>query len=216
MALKTFHNYFYDQGILISTDNIAISWLRSLNAPTGQVARLLQQLETYTITAEHRPGKSHITADALFRRPCKVCQRQENLSKQVQGLSQEGTVSDEHVYCLRAEPTECFSPSESIQIVTRSQQATTEDHLKPNQALLDGWQLSEIRAAQLNDNDMAIYLVARPDDSEQSAWSKVSSGSSSLKTLWRHWDQLVVRGGMLYREFAADKNSNTIFQLQCN
>ena len=213
MALKTFHHYVYGQEILLRTDNIAVSWLRSLKAPTGQVARWLQQLETYNITAEHRPGKSHVTADALSRRPCKVCQRQETLSSEVQGLSQESTVSDEHVCCLTAEPAECYSPPESIRIVTRSQQATTEDQLKHNQALLDGWQPSEIRAAQLNDNDMAIYLVAREDDSKQPAWNKVSSGSSSLKTLWRHWDRLVVRGGMLYREFTADENSDTIFQL---
>ena len=193
MALKTFHHYVYGQEILLRTDNIALSWLRSLKAPTGQVARWLQQLETYNITAEIGRGKSHVIADALSRRPCKVCQRQETLSSEVQGLSQEGTVSDEHVCCLTAEPAECYSPPESIRIVTRSQQATTEDQLKPNQALLDGWQPSEIRATQLNDNDMAIYLVVREDDSEQPAWNKVSSGSSSLKTLWRHWDRLVVR-----------------------
>ena len=106
MALKTFHHYVYGQEILLRTDNIAVSWLRSLKAPTGQVARWLQRLETYNITAEHRPGKSHVTAGALSRRPCKVCQRQETLSSEVQGLSQESTVSDEHVCCLTAEPAE--------------------------------------------------------------------------------------------------------------
>ena len=55
MALKTFHHYVYGQEILLRTDNIAVSWLRSLKAPTGQVARWLQQLETYNITAEHQP-----------------------------------------------------------------------------------------------------------------------------------------------------------------
>ena len=141
---------------MLQTDNIAVSWLRSLKAPTDQVARWRQQLETYNITAEHRPGKSHVTADALSRRHCKVCQRQETLSSEVQGLSQESTESDENVCCLTAKPAECYSPPESFRIVTRSQQATSEDQLKPNQALLDGWQPSEIRAAQLNDNDMAF------------------------------------------------------------
>ena len=57
MALNTFHHYVYGQEILLRTDNIAVSWLRSLKAPTGQVTRWLQQLETYNITAEHQPGK---------------------------------------------------------------------------------------------------------------------------------------------------------------
>ena len=38
-ALKTFHSYLYGQEILLRTDNIAVSWLRSLKAPTGQIAR---------------------------------------------------------------------------------------------------------------------------------------------------------------------------------
>ena len=168
--------------MLLPTDNIAVSWLRSLKASAGQVARWLQQLETYNIIAEHQPGKSHVTADALSRRPCKVCQRQEILSSDIQGLSQDGTVSNEHVSCLTAEPAECYSPPESIRIVTQSQQATTEDQLKPDQALLDGWQPSEIRVAQLNCNNISINLVARKDDSKQPVWYKVSSGSSSLKT----------------------------------
>ena len=46
-ALRTFHSYLYGQKVLLRTDNSAVSWLRKLKNPTGQVARWIQEIETY-------------------------------------------------------------------------------------------------------------------------------------------------------------------------
>ena len=45
-ALRNFHSYLYGQDILLRTHNAAVSWMRSLKTPTGQVARWLQSVLT--------------------------------------------------------------------------------------------------------------------------------------------------------------------------
>jgi hypothetical protein len=44
-ALTNFHSYIYGQNVLLRTDNAAVSWMRNLKNPTGQVARWLQELK---------------------------------------------------------------------------------------------------------------------------------------------------------------------------
>lgn len=76
-GLKNFHSYLYGQEVILRTDNAAVSWMKSLKNPTGQVARWLQFLETYNLKVTHRPGYQHRNADDLSRNPCKPCKRQE-------------------------------------------------------------------------------------------------------------------------------------------
>lgn len=129
VALRTFHSYLYGQEVLLRTDNAAVSWLRSLRCPTGQVARWLQELNTYNLNVEHRAGRSHNNADALSRRPCKSCSRQqqrnvaENLEESL-GQTDDGDSDIETMVRQRA--------------VTR-QQAKKEEHreLTDNQMLLN-------------------------------------------------------------------------------
>ncbi|VDI53522.1 Hypothetical predicted protein [Mytilus galloprovincialis] len=78
IALKTFHHYLYGQEVLLRTDNAAVSWMKNLKKPTGQTARWLEELGTYNLTVTHRAGRKHSNADALSRRPCKSCERQES------------------------------------------------------------------------------------------------------------------------------------------
>ena len=186
---------------------MAVKWLRSLKTPTGQTFRWLQQLETYNMTTEHRAGKSHVTADALSRKPCKVCQRQEALNT-AEGLS------EEQVCCTVAEPTDLqLSLQEATRLTTRGDQTRAEQQLKVGQEILNGWKSSDIRASQLNDSDIAMLLQAIEGDTERPSWNTVSPCTSALKTLWRHWDHLKVQAGMLYREFTINGTSETLIQL---
>lgn len=81
VALKNFPPYLYGQKIHIRTDNAAVSWLRSLKNPFGQIARWLETLGTYNLKVSHRSGTKHNNADALSRAPCKACKRQEDLNQ---------------------------------------------------------------------------------------------------------------------------------------
>ena len=76
-ALRKFHSYLYGQKVLLRTDNSAVSWMKSLKNPSGQTARWLQELETYDLVITHRAGRQHSNADALSRKPCVSCQRQQ-------------------------------------------------------------------------------------------------------------------------------------------
>ena len=138
-SYQNLHSYLYGQEILLWTDNMAVKWLRSLKAPTGQTFRLLQQLETYNMTTEHNAEKSHVRVDALSRKPCKVCQLQEALNT-AEGLS------EEHVCCTVAEPTYLqLSLQEVTRVTTRGNQTKAEQQLKMGQEILNGWKPSDIR-----------------------------------------------------------------------
>ena len=69
---------------MLRTDNAAVSWMRSLKNPTGQVARWLQDLGEYDLIVTHRPERIHNNADALSRRPCAPCAHQQSLSEKYQ------------------------------------------------------------------------------------------------------------------------------------
>ncbi|MES9883153.1 MAG: RNase H-like domain-containing protein [Sedimenticola sp.] len=80
-SVKHFHHYLYGQEVHVRTDNAAVSWMKNLKGPEGQTARWLQYLESYNLNLSHRPGRLHTNADALSRRPCNVCQRNEQRSQ---------------------------------------------------------------------------------------------------------------------------------------
>ncbi|CAC5422171.1 unnamed protein product [Mytilus coruscus] len=177
IALKNFHPYVYGRPVLLRTDNAAVSWLQSLKDPTGQVARWLQTLGTYNFKVTHRAGRKHTNADAMSRNPCKSCKHQEDLNQAENFQARE--VSDHPVECLsnlekqketvehlvtplteadetpdikNTEITELIP--EMIRAVTRSELKEQQNAMKDNEALLGGWDLSEIRQQQLEDEDI--------------------------------------------------------------
>lgn len=184
-ALKHFHSYLYGQEVILRTDNSAVSWVKNLKNPTGQLARWLQELGNYNLTITHRPGRKHTNADALSRHPCKVCARQD---KDVQ------------------EQTPTHNKSDIIvRVVTRGQaaQELQNSGLRELQSQLDGWNPADIRQKQLEDPNVGPILVAKEEGSRP-PWQTISNKSASLKTLWRQWDRLSIVSGILYRRWEDD------------
>lgn len=168
MALKTFHSYLYGQKVLLRTDNSAISWMKNLKNPTGQTARWLQEIETYDFTVTDRAGRKHSNADAMSRRPCRSCERQE--LRNLQSDSEDETTQQ--------------IPEAQICAITRS--GASQNIFSPESGfILDGWQLDSIRQAQLEDRDISPILVAKESNDPKPAWDKVSHGTGTLKTIWR-------------------------------
>ena len=64
LALRNFHSYLYGQEILLRTDNAAVSWMRSLKTPSGQMARWLQEVSTYNLIVTHSESTE-------MRMPCR-------------------------------------------------------------------------------------------------------------------------------------------------
>ncbi|CAC5420431.1 Transposon Ty3-I Gag-Pol polyprotein,Transposon Ty3-G Gag-Pol polyprotein [Mytilus coruscus] len=209
---------------LLRTDNAAVSWLQSLKDPTGQVARWLQTLGTYNFKVTHRAGRKHTNADAMSRNPCKSCKRQEdlnqaanvdareenyhpvecrsNLEKQketVEHLATPLTEADETPDIKNTEITGLIQGN--IRAVTRSELKEQQNEMKDNEALLGGWEPSEIRQQQLEDENIGKVFAAFEAGSQKPPWESLSSGTSALKTLWGQWDRLETHGGVLYRRF---------------
>ncbi|MBJ5505560.1 hypothetical protein JGG47_23625, partial [Salmonella enterica subsp. enterica serovar Derby] len=76
-AVEHFHHYLYGQKLLVRTDHGALRWLRSFRNPEGQTAGLIQSLQEYHCTIEHRRGCFQENADSMFLYPraadCKLC-----------------------------------------------------------------------------------------------------------------------------------------------
>ena len=75
--VQHFRPYLLGREFLLRTDHGSLTWLTNFKEPEGQLARWLECLEEYTFETVHRPGKQHANADALSRRPCPQCGREE-------------------------------------------------------------------------------------------------------------------------------------------
>ncbi|KAJ8016400.1 hypothetical protein DPEC_G00006830 [Dallia pectoralis] len=69
-AVRHFKYYLCGVRFLVRTDHAALQWLLSFKEPEGQIARWLEELQTFNFQVEHRAGDRHGNADALSRRPC--------------------------------------------------------------------------------------------------------------------------------------------------
>ena len=190
-ALRTFHSYLYGQKVLLRTDNSAVSWLRQLKNPTGQVARWIQEIETYDLEVQHRPGLKHTNADALSRRPCRVCERQERLSTE----AQQDVEDDPECSAHTGKSAEVGDDG----VIVRDLNETLNWDF--SQFVLEGWSAEEIHSCQTQDVDIHPLLTALESGSGRPKWDQVSSGRAALKTLWRQWDKLQIKDGVLYCQF---------------
>ena len=76
LAMEAFAYYLHGLAdFTLRTDHIALRWLQTFKNPTGQAFRWLERLACFNYTVKHRPGKLHLNADALSRRPCPQCGR---------------------------------------------------------------------------------------------------------------------------------------------
>ena len=201
-ALRTFHSYLYGQPVLLRTDNSAVSWVRSLKNPTGQLARWIQELETYDLTIQHGAGLRHSNADALSRRPCNVCKRQQKLSEEAKADL------DLHDDAARVAVIHTASPCKTVSDRKQSviiRDVTNSSNRTATDVLLEGWAIEEIHTAQLLDDNIGPLMRALNSSSDRPNWDQVSSGSAALKTLWREWDRLAIIDSLLYcRYFDSD------------
>jgi hypothetical protein len=68
--MEHFHKYLHGQQFHLRTDHSALIWLMRFKNLEGQTARLIQRLQEYNFTSEHRQCQKHNNVDAISRRPC--------------------------------------------------------------------------------------------------------------------------------------------------
>ena len=67
--LQYYKYYLLHRLFILRTDNRALTWIRSLDSPTGMILRWLEILASFDVTVQHRKGTLHGNADSLSRAP---------------------------------------------------------------------------------------------------------------------------------------------------
>ena len=67
--LQYYNYYFLHRPFILCTDNRALTWIRSLESPTGMILCWLEILASFEFTVHHRKGTLHGNADSLSRAP---------------------------------------------------------------------------------------------------------------------------------------------------
>lgn len=184
-AVRKFKSYLWGRPVKLRTDNAAVSYMLRLKEPEGQMARWLEFLSCYDLEVSHRPGRNHGNADALSRRPCRQCGRED------EPVPVEKDIENVH------EVQQCAA-------VTRQKKKAAEKDSSQKAIWLEGWDNVELRDSQLRDNEIGMIMKALDAGEQRPQWSKVSSEGQALKTLWGQWKRLKIVDGVLYRRWEDD------------
>ena len=75
--IQHFRHYLYGQRFVVRTDHASLCWLKNFKNAEGMLGRWLAVIDTYDFELVHRKGIYHTNADAMSRRPCCRCGRDE-------------------------------------------------------------------------------------------------------------------------------------------
>ena len=67
--LQYYKYYLLHRPFILLTDNRALTWIRSLESPTGMILRWLEILASFDFTVKQRKGTLHGNSDSLPRAP---------------------------------------------------------------------------------------------------------------------------------------------------
>ncbi|XP_076095651.1 uncharacterized protein LOC143066725 [Mytilus galloprovincialis] len=154
--------------------------MKNLKKPTGQTARWLEELGTYNLTVTHRAGRKHSNADALSRRPCKSCERQESGNHTSDDETDE--IQLEETDFVNQELHENEEPTPRIEIVrvcTRSQTGN-QSSATPSGYCIDGWDPDSIRQCQLEDPDMSLIVTYLQEKKNKPDWDQTGESHDGI------------------------------------
>jgi len=92
-------------------------------------------------------------------------------------------------------------------------QSITRHRAGPPNDLVLPWSLEGLRQAQRVDPDVGYIIEAMESDSGQPDWEAVALKSSDVKTLWKQWSRLGLRGGLLKRRFESSDGKSERWQV---
>ncbi|KAG9282328.1 hypothetical protein AMEX_G970, partial [Astyanax mexicanus] len=201
-----FRHYLLGRRFLLRTDHSSLRWLHNFSQPEGQLARWLEQLAQFDYEIEHRPGKKHVNADSLSRRPIRpaslTCTDERNLMNEQEG----GNVNVSRVVSsvVSAEASQgataqlnCSSIEEasgqnytSVQEHVQESTLSAACHVQEEQ--VEDWDLA---SAQEDDADIQKLKHMKVTGNKE----ECVTGTPTLKRLLELWDQLEVERGLLVR-----------------
>ena len=185
LSIRHFKYYLCGRPFTVRTDHAALQWLMSFKEPEGQVARWLEELQSFEFVVEHRAGARHTNADALSRRPCAIdecryCERRE---------------SREQV--LREEEGDCAAVRRLEEVAERERQPVD---------------LAEWKRQLSQDTDLQA-AVQWVEAEQRPPWEEVAGCSKSLKGLWSQFESLRLSLGVLQRAWKEPATGEAKWQM---
>lgn len=200
--VKYFRHYLIGQKFKIRTDHASLIWLKNFKNPEGMVARWISVLESYHYVLEHRKGNQHSNADALSRKPYRLCKRQ----------NCPGCKSDESIQ-MSINPLVSHDPDETIPYIENDQieSRPLNENFSCNGTLdfdneidfsnwLRIWTSEEIKEWQEQDFDISKVIEMKNQFLEKPDRQKVAGLSYEVRNLWSLWESLEIRNGILYKK----------------
>lgn len=170
-AIRHFRYYLGGLHFTVRTDHSALQWLTSFKEPEGQLARWIEELQTYDFTVVHRSGAKHGNADALSRRPCHAggCQ-----------------------YCEKREAAEEGKLKSVVSCAAVGLGGQLSD-LVPTAVEEAEWEREQSQDADISP---VLSWMARQN---RPPWEDIALYSRATKGLWSMFETLRLHGGVLQR-----------------
>ena len=172
---------------LLRTDHSSLKWLANFKDPPGLLARWLTLLAPFADhwEVEHRPGIKHGNADALSRLPTRCCPREDCPDCQLVKADRDAT------------PLPLF-------VVASENEVDDSDDLVPR--------VSTRRIKELQSKDSAIsrMLQLKSSFTSRPIAKEMSSELDDVRILWKFWDLLEVRDGILYKQPGPNETGNRL------
>ena len=239
--LKYFRHYLLGaaQTVKVRTDHAAIQWLRRIPEPVGQQARWLELMEEFDIEIEHRAGRLHNNADAMSRDPCYNRRCCPNFGREADAAAEQspGCRSGVEVWAEGHEEKAVAAPREAE---VESESAVKGTSEVPDDEENDSRRVARTRraaepstSADIQCDDVAMpwrddrFLAERqradPNlskiiellerGSAPPTWDEIAPLPEHAKILWRQWQRLSLRDGILIRRFDESNGRRCFWQL---
>ena len=205
--LKHFKQYLLGRQFTVRTDHAPLTWLRHTPEPIGQQARWLEVMEEYDFTVAHRPGKRHVNADALSRKPCARAQCACNVGNTSTAEADICAVDSRRQVDGPTDRQNDGSPAfggaadRSTDQPRHGSSEEDEGDLPPDTVL--PWSFEGIVCAQRDDPDIGVIVNLLEDNSSKPPWEAVALCSSDAKALWHQWPRLIIEDSLLKSEFVS-------------
>ena len=188
-AVRQCRQYLLGKKFLIRTDHGSLTWLMNFREPQGQVARWIELLSEYHFDIQHRAGRKHQNADGLSRTPCPQCgkvdwkQMKIDAWKNLEVSRRTGSSSTD------LQPSGPSPPPEQLNWMQQYTRPEIADMQKKEpwystiQTVIDGDPNKEIQYSALGADEKVLYNMRK---------------------------QLVMREGVLYRQWRTDEETDRL------